>query len=176
MCSLKVPVTPEDHIQGNINAPITLIEYGDYQCPFCGQAYAVIKEVQKHFGDQLRFVFRNFPLSEMHPMAEPAAEAAEFANDHNKFWKMHDLIYENQEDLSLSYLIELGRSLKLPVDDLELSLRKKMYEPIIKRDFIGGVRSGVNGTPTFYINDQRYDGAFDYEHMVSAIESSLSKA
>src|SRR5690242_48867 len=106
MATLKVPVAPDDHIKGSANAPVTLVEYGDYECPYCGAAYPIIKRVQERFGEQLRFVFRNFPLSEIHPHAESAAEAAEFANAHAKFWEMHDLLYENQDGLGESLYTE----------------------------------------------------------------------
>ena len=175
MATLKVPVSPDDHIQGNIHAPITLIEYGDYQCPYCGAAYEQIKQIQRHFGDQLKFVFRNFPLAEAHEFAESAAETAEFANDYEKFWDMHDMIYENQSSLSLSALVEFGKVLKLPVNDLELAIRKKSYTPKIKQDFMGGVRSGVNGTPTFFINESRYNGPYEAQAMIQAIDSVLVK-
>lgn len=171
MITLKVPVSSQDHIQGNHDAAITLVEYGDYECPFCGKAYFVIKQLQKHYGKQLRFVFRNFPLTEMHRNAGMAAEAAEFANDHKQFWEMHDRIYENQENLNLPFLIELGGSLGLPTDKLNDAIVNKKYETKIQNDFMGGVRSGVNGTPTFYINDIRYSGTFDLESLVGAIES-----
>ena len=111
MATLKVPVSSEDHIQGDEDAPVTLVEYGDYECPFCGRAYAVIKSLQDHFGEQLRFVFRNFPLKEIHPHAESAAEAAEFAGANGRFWEMHDGIYENQAELSMPMLLELAERL-----------------------------------------------------------------
>lgn len=169
MATLKTPITAADHIQGNMDAPVTLVEYGDYQCPYCGAAYPLIKRIQKHFGDKLKLVFRNFPLTEAHPYAEVAAETAEFANAHNKFWEMHDLLYENQDQLGPDLLIELAEKLKLSVDELKSSLQSHQYLDKIKTDFIGGVRSGVNGTPTFYINNQRYEGPYEYEAMVAAI-------
>lgn len=175
MAQLKDPVNAEDHIQGDNNAFITLVEYGDYECPFCGEAYPIVKMIQNYFGEQLRFVFRNFPLNEVHPHAEMAAETAEFANDYQLFWEMHDLIYENQAQLSRSMLLEIGESLKLPTNKLELAIDRKQYAPKIRRDFMGGVRSGVNGTPTFFINEIRYNGPMDFESMVSAIESVLVK-
>ncbi len=171
MATLKVPVTHKDHIQGNEKAWITLVEYGDYECPFCGMAYPIVKQLQTHFGEQLRFVFRNFPLSEMHPYAEPAAEAAEFAADSDLFWQIHDLIYENQEDLSIPLLLELGESLGLSAEDIAEAIENKAYAKKIHDDFLSGVRSGVNGTPTFFINDRRYNGPFEFEEMVSAIEA-----
>src|SRR5208282_6417161 len=96
MATLKMPVTTEDHVQGPEDAEVTLVEYGDYECPHCGRAHPIVQRVQEHFGKRVRFVFRNFPLSEMHPHAEAAAEAAEFAGAHGKFWQMHDRLFENQ--------------------------------------------------------------------------------
>src|ERR1039458_9033463 len=109
MSTLKVPVGPSDHIQGDANAECTLMEYGDYQCPHCGRAYPIVKRVQKHFGKRLRFVFRNFPLNEAHPQAEFAAESAEFAGAHGKFWEMHDGLFENQSRLG-GDLYQIGRA------------------------------------------------------------------
>jgi protein-disulfide isomerase len=171
MSILKVPVSDEDHIQGEDNSAITLIEYGDYECPYCGLAYPIVKQLQKHFNRELRFVFRNFPLAEVHPYAKAAAETAEFADSSERFWEMHDLIYENQADLSLPMLIELTEKLELPVLELELAIEKQIYEPKIRKDFLGGVRSGVNGTPTFFINDHRYNGPITLEDLVSVIDS-----
>lgn len=171
MSILKIPVTPEDHIQGKANAPITLVEYGDYECPFCGNAYPVVKQLQQHFGEDLRFVFRNFPLTEVHLFAEPASEAAELAADYDHFWEMHDLLYENQSQLSLPFLLELGANLNLPVEDLEFAIKHKVYGEKIQHDFMGGIRSGVNGTPTFFINSHRYNGPFEFEDLAAAIQS-----
>ena len=173
MTTLKVPVSVDDHIQGPENAPITLVEYGDYQCSFCGQAYYVIKELQDHFGDKLRFVFRNFPLTEIHPLAKVAAETAEFSGRHGHFWEMHDLIYENQELLSVPLLIQLTEGLGLSSKELEYEIERETLYAKIQKDFIGGVRSGVNGTPTFFINEQRYNGAYGFDDMVDALESVL---
>ncbi len=174
MPALKPPVGPGDHIQGNKKAPVTLVEYGDYECPYCGQAYPVVKQIQKHFGNQLLFAFRNFPLTQVHPYAEMAAETAEFAADSDRFWEMHDLIYENQSSLSPEFLLELAQSLELSVKDLEVAIAKKKYAPKIEKDVMSGVRSGVNGTPTFFINGQRYNGPFDFEDLVAAIDAASS--
>lgn len=171
MATLKVPVTPADHIQGDENAPVILVEYGDYQCPHCGHAYPVVKQVQKHFGKRLGFVFRNFPLNEIHPNAEDAAETAEFAGAHGRFWEMHDAIFENQRALGPEMLLELAGKLGLSADALAAALEKGQYTPRVKEDFMGGVRSGVNGTPTFFINGQRHDGSFEIADLVAAIES-----
>ena len=174
MTILKIPVTKDDHIQGNNEDLVTLVEYGDYECPFCRRAHSIIKAVQKHFGKNLRFVFRNFPLAEMHPHAEMAAEAAEFGATENLFWPMHDLIYDNQENLGLPLLLELGLALKLPVQDLELAIVNRVFEPKIQSDFMGGVRSGVNGTPTFFINGQRFNGPHEFDTIVLAIDSIIT--
>src|ERR1700728_186164 len=163
MATLKTPVSATDHIQGDPKAPIVLVEYGDYQCPHCGHAYPIVKRVQKHFSERLAFVFRNFPLAEMHPMAEDAAETAEFAADDGKFWEMHDAIFENQESLSDQLLLELAQSLKLNPQSLEAALNAGKYTKRVKDDFHGGVLSGVNGTPTFFINGHRHDASFEFK-------------
>jgi protein-disulfide isomerase len=173
MANLKVPVTKRDHIQGSDKASITLVEYGDYECPYCGMAYPIIKRIQEHFNKELRFVFRNFPLTEEHPHAEIAAEAAEFAATEGKFWEMHDFIYENQNLITLPFLIELAKHMNLSGEGLELAIEKKTYFPKIQEDFLGGVHSGVNGTPTLFINDQRYDGNVDFADLVSTLNSLL---
>jgi protein-disulfide isomerase len=173
MATQKVPITFNDHIQGNEDAAVTLVEYGDYECPHCGVAYHVIKQVQKHYGPDLRFVFRNFPLAEIHPHAESAAEAAEFAGANGSFWKMHDGIYENQQRLSSKLLFELAADMGLSVEDLRESLAGHEFAPKVRQDFLGGVRSGVNGTPAFFINGVRHDGAYDFESLTAAIDARL---
>jgi protein-disulfide isomerase len=173
MTKLSVPVSPLDHHQGDPDASCTLVEYGDYQCPSCGQAYPLIKRVQKHFGKRLLFVFRNFPLSQMHRYAEAAAETAEFAAAHHKFWEMHDLLYENQPRLGEELLQELAQQLHLGSAKLREALDAKEFQPRVKADFSGGVRSGVNGTPTFFINGQRHDGAYDFNSLVDAVDLVL---
>jgi protein-disulfide isomerase len=175
MADLKVPVNETDHVQGPEDAPVTLLEYGDYECPHCGRAHPIVKQVQKHFGKRLRFVFRNFPLTQIHPMAEPAAEAAEFAAAHGKFWEMHDGIFENQDELGLPLLFELAESLSLSQDALREALENHEYREKIRSDFAGGVRSGVNGTPTFFINGNRHEASFDYESLVEAIDAALTR-
>ena len=156
---LEIPVTPErDHIEGSVNAALTLVEYGDYQCPYCGAAYPEVKKVQKELGSELRFVFRNFPLTNMHEHAMNAAETAEAASVQGKFWPMHDFLYEHQATLGDSS-VALGYAKKLGLDTqrLERELAQHVYQKRIKDDFMGGVRSGVNGTPTFYVNGVRHD-------------------
>ena len=172
---LKVPVSNDDHIQGKKNAAITLVEYGDYECPFCGHAYTIVKQVQEYFGSNLRFVFRNFPLTEIHPLAEPAAQTAEYAGSEGLFWEMHDLIYKNQQNLSRELLFELADSLNLSRTKLNDVLVNHTFEPKIYKDFISGVKSGVNGTPTFFINDDRYSGSYEFEDFIFAINELSQK-
>jgi protein-disulfide isomerase len=174
MATLKVPVTEADHIQGDAHAPMVMVEYGDYQCSHCGHAHPIVQRVQRHFGKRLAFVFRNFPLNEIHPDAEVAAETAEFAAAHGRFWEMHDAIFENQQDLGLELLRELTEKLGLSVQALDRALSDGEYAPRVKEDFMGGVRSGVNGTPTFFLNGQRHDGSFEFDELVAAIETQLS--
>ena len=169
---LAAPVGEQDHVQGSENAPCTLLEYGDYQCPSCQHAFTVVRRVQKHFGDRLRFVFRNFPL-EQHPMAEPAAEAAEFAAAHDRFWEMHDALYENQDKLDEELFGKLAADLKLDVRALEAALDQRKYARHIEADLQGGEKSGVEGTPTFYLNGQRWDGDTDAAALIAAIEAAL---
>lgn len=171
---LKVPVTSEDHAQGPESAEVTLVEYGDYECPHCGHAYPIVQRIQKHFGKRLRFVFRNFPLSEMHPNAQAAAETAEFAGSRGKFWEMHDRIFENQERLSARLFSELATGLGLPSPELFEALASGEYKGRAQADFKGGIRSGVNGTPTFFVNGHRHDGPFEFEDLKRAIESAAT--
>jgi protein-disulfide isomerase len=152
------------------------VEYGDNDCPHCGHAYPIVKRVQKHFGKRMRFVFRNFPLSELHPHAESAAETAEFAGTQGKYWEMHDRLFENQERLSVALYAELAQELGLSPAALEQALVKKQFESRVRADFVGGVRSGVNGTPTFFINGKRHDGPADYDTLVMAIEEAIETA
>jgi protein-disulfide isomerase len=173
--SLRVPVGEQDHMQGSPDAKYTLVEYGDYECPHCGHAYPIVKRVQKHFGKKLRFVFRNFPLAEMHPHAESAAESAEFAGAQGKFWEMHDALFENQEELSGALYLKLAQQIGLSPQDLRAAVEQREYLPRVKEDFTGGVRSGVNGTPTFFINGKRHDASFEYEDLVAAIEASAAQ-
>ncbi len=175
MAKLRKPVSPEDHIQGLEDADVTLLEYGDYECPYCGRAYSIVKRVQSHFGKRLRFVFRNFPLSETHPHAESAAEAAEFAGAWGKFWEMHDLLFENQERLSEILYLGLAQELSLPPEALRQALEEGKYRARVRADFNSGVRDGVNGTPTFFINGKRHDEPFDYEALLLAIQEETDQ-
>lgn len=160
--ALKPPVNNDkDHIQGSENAPIELVEYGDYQCPHCGRAYSIIKRIQEKFKDDLKFVFRNFPLSEIHPQAIQAAAAAEAAGRQGKYWEMHDIIFENQHNLAKHALLEFAQKLELDLSKFETDLSDQVIIEKIESDFESGVRSGVNGTPTFFINGTKYVDSWD---------------
>jgi protein-disulfide isomerase len=173
MGTLRVPVTQHDHIKGPMNAPATLVEYGDYECPGCGAAHPIVNLVLEHFGSRLRFVFRHFPLTQVHPNAEPAAESAEFAGEYGLFWEMHDGIYENQDRLSPPLLFALARALGLSEKELSDALVSEKYAAKIKSDFLSGVRSGVNGTPSFFINGHQHQGSFALNDLVLAIDMHL---
>ncbi|KQT35564.1 disulfide bond formation protein DsbA [Chryseobacterium sp. Leaf405] len=156
--SLKPAVSKNDHTQGNQNADIVVVEYGDYQCPYCGAAYPVLKELMKEFGTQIKFVFRNFPLSEIHEYARSAALAAEAANLQGKFWEMHDAIYENQEDMNENFLLELAEKLDLNISQFKKDIESSALAEKVDSDFESGVLSGVNGTPSFFINGNKFNG------------------
>lgn len=166
--SLTPAIGYRDHIQGSITAPVTLVEYGDYECAFCGETYPVIRTVQKLLGDGLCFVFRNFPMPEAHPHAEHAAELAQAAAAANLFWPMHDLLFENQGALGDAHLLRYGEQLGLDRSTITAALQGE-YAEIIQQDFLSGVRSGVNGTPCLFINGERYDGPRDVQSLYDAL-------
>ncbi len=172
MPKLSVPVGKQDHIQGSDSAACTLVEYGDYQCPSCREAFAHVHRVQKHFGDKLRFVFRNFPL-EQHEFAEPAAETAEFAASQGKFWEMHDALYREQPKLSDAFLGELAARLALDTKALETALEQGTFAGRVETDLESGEKSGVEGTPTFYVNGQQHSGAYDAASLIEAIDAAM---
>jgi protein-disulfide isomerase len=157
---LTPPVSAQDHAAGPADAPVTLVEYGDYECPYCGMAYPVVKAVQRALGNQLRFVFRNFPLAEAHPHARLAAEAAEAAGAQGRFWEMHDVLFENQSALEPADIVGYAQSVGLDLTRFEQDIEAGTYTKKVRDDFRSGVRSGVNGTPTFFVNGERYDGSW----------------
>lgn len=171
---LAVPVGESDHARGPEAAPITLVEYGDYECPSCGEAYPIVKEIQARLGQQLRFVFRNFPLATAHPHAERAAEAAEAAGAQGQFWAMHDVLFESQDALDDEDLIRYAAALGLDESRFVTELAGRAFAGRVREDFMGGVRSGVNGTPTFFINGVRHDGPFDLGTLLGAIEDEIA--
>jgi protein-disulfide isomerase len=169
---LTVPVSDRDHIQGPKTAKVTLLEYGDYQCPYCLEAYPIVQEVQERLGDSIRLVFRNFPLSTVHPDAEHAAEAAEAAAAQGKFWEMHDYLYEHQDYLDDAHLLKYAANIGLDVPRFEQDMAAHTFAPRVREDFRSGIRSGVNGTPTFFINGTRHDGEWDLESLTAALRKA----
>ena len=173
---LTIPVSEKDHAQGPADAPVTLVEYGDYECPYCGRAYPIVKQLQAEFGEKLRFVFRNFPLNTIHEHAGVAAQAAESAASQGKFWEMHDLLYEHQDDLASADLTRYALKLGLEVYKFEAEMSGEVHAKRIRDDFRGGIRSGVNGTPTFFINGVRYNGALEYDALKQALVRATQPA
>jgi protein-disulfide isomerase len=174
MSRLTPAVSDSDHRAGPDDAPVTLVEYGDYECPHCGRAHPIVREVQKRMGRRLRLVFRNFPLAEMHPHAVRAAEAAEAAAIQGKFWEMHDLLYERQEALEDSDLIRYAKQLGLDAGRVKEELASGSHAARVRQDFRSGIRSGVNGTPTFFINGARHDGSWDPDALLEALERAAA--
>jgi protein-disulfide isomerase len=173
MSWLYTPVDPRrDHILGPTNTQLSLVEYGDYECPYCGRAHLEMRAVRRHFKDELSFAFRNFPLTQMHPHAAQAAEAAEAAGAQGRFWEMHDMLYENQGALEYEDLLGYAQALRLDGRSFELALSRHTYLPRIRDDFFGGVRGGVNGTPCFFINGRRHDEAWDARSLIRALEAA----
>jgi protein-disulfide isomerase len=173
---LAVPVSEErDHIRGPRSAPVTLVEYGDYECPYCGKAYYVLKELEQRAGNLMRFVFRNFPLTTVHPHAERAAEAAEAAGAQDKFWEMHDLLFENHQALEDEDLTEYAARAGLDSTRFVRDMREGRYLNRLREDFLSGARSGVNGTPTFFINGVRHDGPWDLASLITAVEEAAKE-
>ncbi len=171
---LAKPVSDHrDHIAGNPTAAVTLVEYGDFECPHCGAAHPIVEQLLDQLGDEIRFVFRHFPLTQIHPHAQDAAEAAEAAGSQEKFWEMHDTLYENQEALDPQSLVLYALQLNLNAPQFELELAEHRHIPRIREDFSSGVRSGVNGTPTFFINGRRHDGPWDLPSLAAAIQAEM---
>ena len=166
---LAPPVSARDHAQGPADAPVTLVEYGDYECPHCGRAYPIVKAVQRSMGSRLRFVFRNFPLAKAHPHAEHAAEMAEAAGHEGKFWPMHDTLFENQDALEDEDLIRYAAALGIDPRWAAAAVAQGLFRERVREDFASGVKSGVNGTPTFFINEVRYDGLLHPTALLEAL-------
>ena len=167
---LVLPVSERDHIRGPVTAPITLLEYGDYECPYCGAAHPAVQEIRRRMENRLRFVFRHFPIASVHSHAEPAAETAEAAGAQGKFWAMHDRLYEHQDSLEDDDLLAHAQAIGLDINRLISELAGGLHGRRVREDFLSGVRSGVNGTPTFFINGVRHDAGFDLESLMEALE------
>jgi len=170
---LTPPLGERDHRQGPIDAPVTFVEFGDYQCPHCRQAQSVVRDLRERLGDRVCYVFRHFPISTSHPNAQHAAEAAEAAAAQGKFWEMHDHLYEHQDTLDDQHLVQYAAEVGLDTERFERELSEHVYEDRVREDFVSGVRSGVNGTPSFYINGVRYDGPWDVESLLAEMEKPL---
>ena len=170
---LVFPVSGRDHIKGPINAPITLVEYGDFQCPYCGQAYTVVKEMEQSLKDLMRFAFRNFPLTNIHHHAKRAAEAAEAARAQGRFWQMHDTLFENQRALGDPHLLKYAEMIGLDREQYIRDMTEHRYSNRVHEDFLSGVQSGVDGTPTFFINGARYKGSYDLDSLLAGIEEAI---
>lgn len=171
--TLTVPVNNNDHIQGQESAKVTLVEYGDFECPACGQAYHAVKNLLKHFGNRVRFVFRDFPLREIHPHAELAAEAAEAASAQHQFWRMHDLLFENQLHLKEKDLRDYATKAGLDLERYDYEMKDHVYLQRVQEDIAGGTKSKVRATPTFFINGVMHDVSFGLAHLQQALEAEL---
>jgi protein-disulfide isomerase len=169
--TLVLPVSPDrDHIRGPLDAPVSLVEYGDYECPYCGAAKPIVDEIQARMGDELQFVFRHFPITTVHAHAEEAAEAAEAAGAQGRFWDMHEVLFENQEQLAPQYLRAYAGALGLDTERFDRELAEHVHADHVREDFMSGVRSGVNGTPTFFINGVRHDGSYELPDLLAALQ------
>jgi protein-disulfide isomerase len=175
MAKLKSPVSEMDNMTGDPQAPVILVEYGDFQCPHCGAAYPIVKQIVKDYKDKMAFVFRHFPLAEAHPYAQAAALASEAAANQGKFWQMHALIFENQRLLGVEMLLQLAESLKLDMKTFEHDFKDPKLFKKVEDQFESGILSGVNGTPSFYINGIKYEDSYDYESLSSALNQAISK-
>jgi diadenylate cyclase len=170
------PVGTTDHARGPMDAPVTLVKYGDYECPYCGEAHPVLKELQERVGEQVRFVFRHFPLDTVHSRARRAAQAAEAAASQGRFWEMHDLLYERQDDLGEEDLMRYAAELGLDLGRFEEDLTNDNHAWRIEEDRLGGDRAGVRGTPTLFVNDVRYTGPMDLDGLLAAVEEATSSS
>lgn len=172
MSRLAQPVTSADHSRGPDSAPVTLVEYGDFECPNCGEAYPILQELLRRLDGSVRFVYRNFPLSQSHPHAEEAAEAAEAAAAQGKFWQMHNLLFEHQDALTRHDLRRYAAEIGLDLARFDHEMAEHRYAEDVQEDFRSGVRSDVNGTPTFFINGERYDGPWNLGGLLAAIQQA----
>lgn len=162
-----------DHIYGPAGAKVTVVEYGDFECPSCYQAYPAVKIMFKHFGDRIRFAFRHFPLVEVHPHAEMAAEAAEVAGAQKKFWEMHDVLFENQRHLKAANLRQYAQKLELDLERYDWEMKEHVYLQRIQEHIRSGEQSGVRATPTFFVNGEVTDVSFGMQRLEEAIEKAM---
>jgi protein-disulfide isomerase len=172
--SLTLPVGPRDHALGSESAPLVLVEYGDFECPQCALAHPIVKQIENTFGSRLRFVFRHFPLTNSHPHAQHAAEAAEWAATFGVFWQMHDALYANGTALADRQILDYAAELGLPTAELERAWAEHSFIPRVKEDFMSGIRSGVTGTPSFFINGVRHEGTWDELSLSHALQAAAA--
>jgi protein-disulfide isomerase len=172
---LKPPLSERDHVLGSPTAGAELVEYGDFECPHCARAAVVVEQLRAELGGQLRFAFRHFPLAKMHPHARKAAQATEAAavqGGHGKFWEMHNVLFRNPSAMDLPHLLDYAGQMQLDVGRFESELHADTYAARVQEDITSGVRSGVNGTPTFFINGKRHNGGYDIDALRAAIDST----
>lgn len=172
---LAVPVSAADHVLGLPGAAVTIVQYGDYECPNCSEAHRIIKRLHESMVEELLYVYRHFPLTQAHPRAQAAAEAAEAAGAQGRFWEMHDLLFDHQDSLQEGHLLRLAAQLKVDQTRFFFDLKKRKFEERVREDRWGGVKSGVDGTPTFFINDIRHDDPWDLKSLLSAVEDAAAE-
>ena len=160
-----------DHIRGHVNSPVVIVEYGDYECPYTGMAYPIVKEIMRRFGDKVQVAFRNFPLNEIHPHAQHAAEAAEAAAAQDKFWQMHDYLFEHQKALGDNHLLQYAEKVGLDINKFKKEISEHIYVPLIEESLKSGINSGVEGTPTFFVNGIRYEDSLDLDTFSKFLET-----
>ena len=172
--SLSRPINNEDHTSGSESAPVTLLMYGAYEFPFCVEGNGIVKRVREHFGERLRFAFRHFPRTNVHPHAEAAAEVAEAAGEQNKFWEMHDTLFENYNRLDGEHLFGYAQMLNLDMVRFERAINGRHFAGKVRADLISGTESGVKGTPTYFVDGEKHHGSGQFETLVEVIGSRLS--
>jgi protein-disulfide isomerase len=173
---LETPITSgRDHVVGPIDAPVSLLEYGDFECPFCGLAHTVVEAVRRKMADKLLFAYRHFPITTAHEHAWKAAEASEAAASQNKFWPYHHMLFEDQANLTIADLIIRAQALDLDIDRFEYELAHGVHAGRVQEDLLGGVRSGVQGTPTFFVDSVRYDGPPTYDALLETLQTALAR-
>lgn len=170
---MAISVNSEDHVQGRTDARIVLVEYGDFQCPYCKKAYYIVKKIQEELGADLKYVFRNFPLSDLHPDAYHAAVAAETAAAQNKFWDMHDILFENQEYLDDTYLMQYAKIVGLDIDKFEKDFGNDRIVTKVENDYDSGEENGVEGTPTFFVNGKLFEGDWRGTEFIEYLKSLI---
>lgn len=174
MTQLILAINSTDHVAGNPEAPVELVEYGDYECPYCGNAYPIVKDIQERLGKELKFVFRNFPLRKIHPNSFATSVATEAASLQGKFWEMHDMIFENQKILDADSILLFACKLGLDVERFKNDIQQKELADKVEKDFESGIRSGVNRTPTFFINGSKYEGSYNRDELFQNLKNQLT--